>query len=171
MIKKLENIWRSRFLLRNLRCVKSAMNVCIMNDNKIWQDWTILLGAIARERLVSSPLSQQFISTHHLPATSSVRTALKALVDKQLVSKIPTGYLVSDRFFAKWLVRGGIIANWGNENYVPMQHLLRPDAVTDTSGRSFRSILVIIKWASFASCTSLRKFIRFIELKDTTALG
>ena len=38
MIKKLENIWRSRFLLRNLRRVKSAMNVCIMNDNKIWQD-------------------------------------------------------------------------------------------------------------------------------------
>ena len=27
MIKKLENIWWSRFLLRNLRCVKSAMNV------------------------------------------------------------------------------------------------------------------------------------------------
>ena len=142
MIKKLENIWRSRFLLRNLRCVKSAMNVCIMNDNKIWQDWTILLGAIARERLVSSPLSQQFISTHHLPATSSVRTALKALVDKQLVSKTPTGYLVSDRFFAKWLVRGGIIANWGNENYVPMQHLLRPDAVTDTSRRNSGDILL-----------------------------
>ena len=76
-----------------------------------------------------------------------------------------------DRFFAKWLVRGGIIANWGSENYVPMQHLLRPDAVTDTSGRNFRSILVPIKWASFASCTSLRKFIRFIESTDTTALG
>ena len=71
----------------------------------------MLLGAIAREHLVSSPLSQQFISTHHLPATSSVKTALKALVDKQLVSKTPTGYLVSDRFFAKWLVGGGIIAN------------------------------------------------------------
>ena len=51
---------------------------------------------------------QQFISTHHLPATSSVKTALKALVDKQLVSKTPKGYFVSDRFFAKWLVRGGI---------------------------------------------------------------
>lgn len=70
-----------------------------------------LLLAIASESLVSSPLSQQFISTHHLPATSSVKTALKALVDKQLVSKTPTVYLVSDRFFAKWLVRGGIIAN------------------------------------------------------------
>lgn len=68
----------------------------------------MLLLAIASECLVSSPLSQQFISTHHLPATSSVKTALKALVDKQLVSKTPKGYLVSDRFFAKWLVRGGI---------------------------------------------------------------
>ena len=68
----------------------------------------LLLLAIASESLVSSPLSQQFISTHHLPATSSVKTALKALVDKQLVSKTPKGYLVSDRFFAKWLVRGGI---------------------------------------------------------------
>lgn len=68
----------------------------------------MLLLAIASENLVSSPLSQQFISTHHLPATSSVKTALKALVEKQLVSKTPNGYLVSDRFFAKWLVRGGI---------------------------------------------------------------
>ena len=68
----------------------------------------MLLLAIASESLVSSPLSQQFISTHHLPATSSVKTALKALVDKQLVSKTPKGHLVSDRFFAKWLVRGGI---------------------------------------------------------------
>lgn len=43
---------------------------------------------------------------HNLPATSSVKTALKALVDKQLVGKTPKGYLVSDRFFAKWLVNG-----------------------------------------------------------------
>lgn len=51
-----------------------------------------LLLAIASESLVSSPLNQQFISTHHLPATSSVKTALKALVDKLLVSKTPNGY-------------------------------------------------------------------------------
>ena len=65
----------------------------------------LLLLAVAKERLVSSPLSQQFILTHHLPATSSVKTALKALVDKQLVGKTPKGYLVNDRFFAKWLLR------------------------------------------------------------------
>ena len=35
--------------------------------------------------------------------------------------------------------------------YVPTQQKIRPDVVTDTSGRNFRSILVIIKRASFAS--------------------
>ena len=62
-----------------------------------------LLAAIAKERLVSSPLGQKFIRTYNLPAVSSVKSALKALVDKQLVAKTPQGYLVSDRFFAKWL--------------------------------------------------------------------
>lgn len=66
----------------------------------------LLLLAIAKEQIVSSPLSQQFIITHHLPATSSVKTALKALVDKQLISKPPKGFFVSDRFFAKWLAKG-----------------------------------------------------------------
>ena len=52
-----------------------------------------------------------------------------------------------------------------------MQHLLRPDAAKNASGRNFRSVLAPIKRASFASCTSLYKFIRFIEVTDTTSLG
>ena len=48
---------------------------------------------------------------------------------------------------------------------------LRPDVAKDTSGRNFRSVLAPIKRATFASCTSLYKFIRFIEATDTTALG
>ena len=83
---------------------------CLASKNRFIVSLPIVcyLSAVGQCNLVSSPLSQQFISTHHLPATSSVKTALKALVDKQLVSKPPNGYLVSDRFFAKWLVRGGI---------------------------------------------------------------
>ena len=34
IIKKLENIWQSRFLLRNLRCVKSAMAVSVTKSNR-----------------------------------------------------------------------------------------------------------------------------------------
>ena len=64
-----------------------------------------LLRAIAEEGLVSSPLSRKFIKAHSLPATSSIKTALNALADKQLVSRTPQGYSVSDIFFEKWLRR------------------------------------------------------------------
>lgn len=64
-----------------------------------------LLRAIAEEGLVNSPLSRKFIKAHNLPATSSIKTALNALADKQLVSRTPQGYSVSDIFFEKWLRR------------------------------------------------------------------
>ena len=64
-----------------------------------------LLRAIAEEGHVSSPLSRKFIKAHNLPATSSIKTALNALADKQLVSRTPQGYSVSDIFFEKWLRR------------------------------------------------------------------
>lgn len=64
-----------------------------------------LLRAIAEEGLVSSPLSRKFIKAHSLLATSSIKTALNALADKQLVSRTPQGYSVSDIFFEKWLRR------------------------------------------------------------------
>ena len=65
-----------------------------------------LLKAIAYEKSVKSPLAQQFIHTHHLPATSSVKTALRTLADKMLVSRSANdGYSVSDKLFALWLLR------------------------------------------------------------------
>lgn len=64
-----------------------------------------LLKAIAYEKSVKSPLAQQFIHTHHLPATSSVKTALRTLEDKMLVSRSANdGYFVSDKLFALWLL-------------------------------------------------------------------
>lgn len=62
-----------------------------------------LLRAIASEGVTGSPLSQEFIRSHSLPAPSSVKTALRALADKQLVSRTPEGYVVSDIFFGMWL--------------------------------------------------------------------
>lgn len=64
-----------------------------------------LLRAIAREGEVASPFSQPFQRSHNLPATSSIKTALRALEEKQLVHKSPAGYKVSDRFFSLWLKR------------------------------------------------------------------
>ena len=65
-----------------------------------------LLKAIAYEKSVKSPLAQQFIHSHRLPATSSIKTALRTLEDKMLVSHSANyGYSVSDKLFALWLVR------------------------------------------------------------------
>ncbi|MDY3847754.1 MAG: ATP-binding protein [Prevotella sp.] len=65
-----------------------------------------LLKAIAYEKSVKSPLAQQFIHSHRLPATSSIKTALRTLEDKMLVSHSANeGYSVCDKLFALWLVR------------------------------------------------------------------
>ena len=64
-----------------------------------------LLKAIAYEKSVKSPLAQHFIHSHRLPATSSIKTALRTLEDKMLVSRCANdGYSVSDKLFALWLL-------------------------------------------------------------------
>lgn len=69
----------------------------------ITENQQALLYAIAKKGIVKAPLSQKFIRAHNLPAPSSVKTALKALSDKQLISHSPKGYSVSDIFFSLWL--------------------------------------------------------------------
>lgn len=64
-----------------------------------------LLRAIAKNGVVDEPLSHKFLKDNNLPAASSVKTALKALEDKQLVVRTPQGYCVSDIFFSMWLRR------------------------------------------------------------------
>lgn len=62
-----------------------------------------LLKAIATEKTVKTPLSRQFITTHKLTSASSVKTALSALEERQLIYKSVEGYAVSDIFFGLWL--------------------------------------------------------------------
>ena len=62
-----------------------------------------LLKAIAREGCVKEPLSGSFINKHNLRAASSVKSALKKLVDNELVYPTSKGYIIYDRFMAEWL--------------------------------------------------------------------
>ena len=62
-----------------------------------------LLRAISAEGVVKQALNQSFISKYHLGATSTVRSALKALVEKELVLDIKGNYQVYDRFLGLWL--------------------------------------------------------------------
>ena len=62
-----------------------------------------LLRAIAKEENVRQAFSQSFINRYHLGATSTVKSALKVLVEKELVLDALGAYQVYDRFFAFWL--------------------------------------------------------------------
>lgn len=62
-----------------------------------------LLVAIAREKQVKSPMAQTFISKYNLPALSSIKMALKNLLESQLIYQYKGVYVVYDRFFGMWL--------------------------------------------------------------------
>lgn len=64
-----------------------------------------LLKAIATIGVIKQPQSGDFIRNHNLPSSSSVKTALETLLEKELVYQTAEGYIVYDRFFAIWLKR------------------------------------------------------------------
>lgn len=65
----------------------------------------MLLKAIAREDIVQQPLANVFAQRHDLPGGSSVKKALAALLDKDIVYHTVEGYIVYDRFLDLWLKR------------------------------------------------------------------
>lgn len=64
-----------------------------------------LLKAVASEGKVAGLLNQSFMGKHHLGAASSVRSAARVLVDKELLLDEGGCYQVYDRFFGLWLAR------------------------------------------------------------------
>lgn len=62
-----------------------------------------LLKAIARECCVKEVLGGEFIAKYGLKAASSVNSALKKLIEKELVYQTECGYIIYDRFFGEWL--------------------------------------------------------------------
>lgn len=72
----------------------------MLTDNQL-----SLLQAIAMDGISSEPMSGDFIHRHHLKTASSVRAALKFLVNNELCYKSPKGYIVYDRFLGFWLRR------------------------------------------------------------------
>lgn len=62
-----------------------------------------LLKAIAKERAVAGITSGSFIRKYGLTATSSVKSALKRLLDDEVVYRSDDGYMIYDRFFGQWM--------------------------------------------------------------------
>ena len=72
--------------------------VGFLTDNQL-----SLLKAIAKQDRVTSPQANDFIKQYDLPGASSVKTALKVLLDRDLVYSDASGYWIYDRFFDLWL--------------------------------------------------------------------
>jgi len=62
-----------------------------------------MLYAIAREGKATSVTSSSFIKRHGLLSSSSVQTAIKQLLDKEIITSENNVYQVYDRFFGLWL--------------------------------------------------------------------
>ena len=64
-----------------------------------------LLKAVAKAEPVAQPLNGDFIKRYDLPATSTIKSTLNVLQNKDLVYRTAEGYIVYDRFFSLWLKR------------------------------------------------------------------
>lgn len=74
--------------------------IAFLTDNQL-----SILKAIAKEGLVESPMGREFINKYDLPSSSSVKTAIDILIDKDLLYQTPSGYIVYDHFLELWLRR------------------------------------------------------------------
>lgn len=62
-----------------------------------------VVKAIAAEGVVTAPTAGAFIHRYHLKSASTMKSAIDALVNKEIIYHHAKGYMVYDRFFAKWL--------------------------------------------------------------------
>ena len=65
-----------------------------------------LLTAIAKEGVVETPTSMEFVIRHELSALSTVRQSLGVLLEKEVVHHGPEGYRITDVFFGHWSAGG-----------------------------------------------------------------
>ena len=62
-----------------------------------------VLLALAKEQLAVNAMSGSFVKKYGLSSASSVQSALKGLLKKDLITRTEKGYRVYDFFFAEWL--------------------------------------------------------------------
>ena len=64
-----------------------------------------VLYAIAAERNVTRITSSEFVKRHHLKSASAVQSAVKRLLDFDLITEQHKSFSISDPLLRSWLVR------------------------------------------------------------------
>lgn len=109
----LNRLYESDRSVVGVKQVEQILTGLIEENEPVYQNISILLTynqlalmrAIACETAVKAPNSGEFIKRHNLKTPSSVNTALKSLMEKELICKSADGYMVYDRFMGLWLQR------------------------------------------------------------------
>jgi AAA+ ATPase superfamily predicted ATPase len=99
-VSKTEQVDEAVWHIVNRNSMQYEELIGFLSDNQL-----SVIRAIAKEGLVESPQSADFIKPYDLPSASSVKTALDVLTDKDIVYRTPKGYIIYDHFFAIWLKR------------------------------------------------------------------
>lgn len=70
---------------------------------KLSQKQKLVIQAIAKEKIVDGITSSAFIKRHNLPSASSVQSAVKTLIDRDVLTVNENKYQIYDYFFAEWI--------------------------------------------------------------------
>lgn len=95
----------------NEEAIKQIINEILDQESSLFANYFNLLTsvqwkvmqAIAKSEKVRNPLSQDFLNEYQLGAASTVSSALKVLVEKELIVKENQDYFVHDIIFSRWL--------------------------------------------------------------------
>lgn len=107
----LNRLHESKIALINTVAVQETIQTLVDENAYTYQNYCRLfatnqlavLKAIAIEREVTELSSQTFLTKHRLSAVSTVRSAVKVLIDKEFIYEEAGVYSVYDRFFGIWL--------------------------------------------------------------------
>ena len=108
----LNRLYQSGLEVIDENAIKAALNQLIQEEEPAYQMYCRLitdrqlqvLRAVAKEGIVKEPGSKQFLQEYQLGAYSTVRGAILAMIDKELLYQNDDGnYMVYDKFFSYWL--------------------------------------------------------------------
>lgn len=94
-----------------LKDLQDALNNIVISQQQAYKEQMALIPikqkmvllAIAEEGKATGVTSSSFVKKHSLPSTSSVQSAIKGLLEKELITHENGSYCIYDFFFAAWL--------------------------------------------------------------------
>lgn len=109
----LNRLYESKVAQIDIKAMQEVIQTLVDENAYTYQNYCRLftsnqlaiLRAIAIEREVTELSSQSFLTKHRLSAASTVRSAIKILLDKEFVYEESGAYSVYDRFFGIWLAQ------------------------------------------------------------------